>query len=202
MKKLIIPSNYSPQSSQQNQWVEAARLKALVDEAVALPFVSRLKTEVANLVADWYSKLQERNEKSSKSKDKDKDVFEGIDDIPPVIPQPVRRGPPSKTPVIPIHPATHINLNISSLFRNVETYCKITSAQDSAMVDYFSDDEADFSNLKGDSSSRATSYVDSIVYTWTYFSNLKPAPCPPDFWPPVLDIDRIKLIRPQLSLDK
>lgn len=197
VKKLILPPNYSSQSPQQNQWVEAARLKALVDEAVTLPFVSRLKTEVANLVSDWYSKQAERNEKSGKSKDKE--VFE---DIPPIVPPPVRRGPPSKIPVIPIHPTTHINLNIPSLFRNVEAYCQVTGAHDTAaaaVVDYFSDDE-DLVNLKGDI--QQTSHIDRIEYTWTYASNLKPSPCPRDFWPPVLDIDRIKLIRPQQTLDK
>ena len=165
-----------------------------MDEAVTLPFVSRLKTEVANLVSDWYSKQQERNEKSGKG---NKDVFE---DIPPIVPPPVRRGPPSKIPVVPIHPSTHINLNIPSLFKNVEAYCQVTSAYDSTTaVDYFSDDE-DLVSLKGDI--QQTFNLDRIEYTWTYSSNLKPSPCSRDFWPPVLDIDRVKLIRPQQSLDK
>ena len=210
VRKLICPSSSTQSHSPtQWQWVEAAKLKALVDEAVALPFVSRLKTEIAVVVSDWYTN------NSGKHKQ---------DENTPVVivqPQPVRRGAPAKTPAIPIHPSTHIHINISQLFKNIDFYCKIKKGSVSSslptnnatdatpaltLADYFSDDEADLnqlitlsgSNIMHESwnpSLTAATVGESLEYQWTYTSSLKAAPPHPEFWPPVLDVERVKLIR-------
>lgn len=87
----------------------------------------------------------------------------------------LKRGPPHKQPVTPVHPSTHINIQLHQLFKNTDTYCKFkqcgrnammsstinahttsTSSANSTMEgggndkctsDYFSDDEVDLNQF-------------------------------------------------------